>query len=437
MSLMKDLTNKATLVAADEIPITNSVDLTKSYNVTGEVLKAYVSGGTAIEFIEVTGSGDDAGLICTGQWSVGRPSAPKESVFGAGDSYPVPIAYQFDQANLSGTTITSATDVSTELQDDSANTISMFGGITVGKSLLFGSDYVFPGIKLKTITAGVMNNGDIVSEFLLDDTPTWTEVNFMASDSGYPYGQYANKLANTSGQSEQIRGGFTPNVITTRSPVTLTINGAAITKYWTVLRIGTAITTDPVIQQVKCHTNRTEINAEGVVEYFGLARRYAHISKTLSDWQNTSLSPSSEYLNYADLINIYNTNNEFVNNTLDATAYAFVVPSGLDTSVDLNIEVSWYVRDNDTGDVKLNLRGALIPEDSILDGTIPSTSTEITTTITTAQPNKLIRITFTFPVAGALAGDTIALKLWRDGSDDTLEGSIILENALVSGVFWK
>ena len=78
-------------------PVTNIDDNTEyrivigglSKNVLGSVLKTYLGEGTATPFIEVVGTGDDKGLVCTEQWAVGKPSNPKESVFGGGDSYGV------------------------------------------------------------------------------------------------------------------------------------------------------------------------------------------------------------------------------------------------------------------------------------------------------------------------------------------------------------
>ncbi len=387
----------------------------------------------------ITGSGDDAGVsIPDGQFSVGKAGAGQESVFGEGDSYPVPVAYRFDQANLSGRVITGATDVASELQNDSANPISMFDGITVGKSLLFGSDVPFQGIKLKTITAGVMNNGDIITEYLADSTPTWTEIKFMATDANQPFNQYAKVLANHSGESEQIRGGFTPNVIVSRVPVTLTINGVGISKYWTVMRIGTAITTDPIIQQVKLHTNRHEINAGGEEEDFGIARKPVTILSNLEAWGDNSAA--SELVLYGTDVSVYRSDCEFADSATDKLATAIKIPIGLDTSIPLQLKVSWYAKANEDGDVRLKVNFVIDSDGDTLDGSIVSTALSEVITVTGATETKVLRTTaYLLDVSDALVGDTLAMRLWRNPTDteDTYTNSIIIENAQLIAYFWR
>ena len=217
-----------------------------------------------LTFLFGTATGDDKGVaVKGGQVSVGAPGEGQEMVVGEGDSYPVTIAFHCTEANTTGLTITGATDVTEILQSDESSTTGLFDGVTAGNYILVGAVERFAGVKAKIDTAGTIEPDNVCGEYLEDNSPTWTDSKYMATDSNFPYTQRGNTLASVIG-SEQWRFGYDPTAgIPTWDTVTLNINGTDYTYRWARFRIETAITLDPIIQQIKLHTNRWECNADG------------------------------------------------------------------------------------------------------------------------------------------------------------------------------
>jgi hypothetical protein len=401
-----------------------------------------------LSIMTVTAGGDDSGLaITSGQFSVGVPGNGRESVFGGGDSYPVPIAYHFDYSNLSGTTITGATDISEELQSDSGgSTVGLFDGTTAGKAILVGSDVTFGGVKAKITTAGDIGLPDnILAQYMLNDT-TWVSAQFMVTDSSEPYEQRARMLATKDNSSEQWRFGFNPEYIYSDvwQKVTLTINGSAITKYWALFRITSDITTDPVIEQLKLHTNRFEINADGFTEYFGRARYPRTLVHGINNVvTNASANPPNETVVYGDGVSALYSDNELANSAIDGFLIIQNIEEGMDTSIPLYLDVSWYVKGTNTGDVSLHANIFDVKDGFVYDGTAtPRESDEVITTI--ASDSNLVRKTtrLELPVHDLTPRDgAIVIDIHRDATgdnpNDTLSANIVVTNVKLTGYFWK
>jgi len=403
--------------------------------------------GSDVKLIS-TKTGDDKGLgIEGGQFSVGSPDSPQESVFGSGDSYPVPIAFHFDYANLSGATITGATNITSILQSDSDSSTGFFGGITSGKALLVGSLYNFGGVKVKYDDTGNVDNvSNVTLEYLQEDTgtPSWVSAPWMVTDSSQTYqisSQYANRIGASGSTSEQIRVGFNPFAIPTSwDAVTLNINGVGYTYKWALIRLTGAITEDPVVQQIKLHTNRFEINANGDTEYFGLSRKPFTISNSLNDWVDTSAAPSDESITYSTNITIARTGNEFIGSAADSIGATFKIPYRIDTSLPVIIDVYWYASSIGSGDVDIDLYYTLISLGDLLDGSISDSVTGQTVTVNNEQYVKR-KTTFVISIPTAEVDDTLVLKLERDATagnaSDTYADSMIVENVKVLAYRWK
>ena len=423
-----------------------------SVQVKNSVLKTFFDEGTATPYIDVVNVGDDKGLICTEQWSVGSPGSPKESVFGEGDSYGVGLenttpdgtpvagsAWHCDTANTTGLVITSATDVTTELSSDTGSTTGLFGGTTAGKYLLVGSDYRFHGIKAKIDTLGVVEPANVQGQYL-NPSEAWVNVPVMVTDANFPYTQKANKIATCSSCSEQWRFGFNPLTFPASwEQETLTINGVEYTKYWSRYLIETAITTDPTMEQIKLHTNRFEINADGATEYFGRSR-YA---KTILIEKHTNAlkNPSNDNLQVGVGITEIRTDNEFVNGASDGFILSGIVPEGLDSSIPLQVIIDWFPLTDNAGDVELEFETVAATDGFVYDGTtVPNAATPVITSVS-GQDNELQRSTFLVDGSGALPGDKIYGSLFRDASsgntDDTLVGNIAITGYQVIGYFWR
>lgn len=395
---------------------------------------------SVIPFITVTNDGDDKGLIVTEQFSIGLPGDDgREAVFGGGDSYPVPIAYHCTVSNTTGMTITSAIDVSTILQSDASSSTGLFNGTTTGAYILVGSDYRFGGVKAKIDILGTVEQDQVIAEYL-QDTNIWTRAYYMVTDSDYPYTQKGNLLSSCSSCSEQWRFGFDPlNVPVAWEQTTLTINGTPTTKYWARFRVSGTITADPQIEQLKLHTNRFEINADGFTEYFGISRYSKTVNITIE--ANTTKNPANENVQIASGITVFRTDNEFANSTSDGLIITGLFPEGIDTSIPILLYIDWYGKSAGTGDVELELELVIATEDFVYDGTAAKVTAN---PVITSLDNELYkRQTSVFYVIAqeALPGDTVYGSLFRDATvgnlNDTYESNIVITGVNVIGHFWK
>lgn len=391
--------------------------------------------------LTINSEGDDQGFVVDGgQFSVGTADDGRESVFGEGDSYPVPIAFHCDIADTTGLTITGATDISEILQSDSDSTTGLFGGTTAGKYILVGSIHSYGGVKAKTDTGGTAEPDNVFAEYLQDNSPTWVDAKFMSTNSGFPYDSRANVLAAVAG-SEQWRFGYDPQAgIPTWELVTLNINGVDYEYRWARFRIETAITSDPVMEQIKIHTNRYEINADGNTEYFGRARYARDLTM---HWVNTiqlnGLSPANEDITFANGLVLDYTDNEFANNTTDGRGGYLILPSGIDTSIDVHIEFLWTPMSNGSGDVVYEiLYYQAAVGDVISSANTPVTNQEIVT-IDANSDNVLTKTIVTIPINELMEGEILAFGFKRLGSDasDTYTSAIAMINVRAIGYFWR
>lgn len=414
-----------------------------SATTSGKVNKIEFGSNGSLQ-LESDTSTDDKGLsLIGGQFSVGSPSDPNESVFGEGDSYPVgengSLVFHFDYANLSGTTLTGATDITTILGSDTGSTTGLFDGTTAGKAVLVGSDYRYGGTKAKIDTLGDVEPENIISEYLKDDTPTWVQSLYMVTDADYPYEQKANAIGSCSSCSEQWRFGFDPTgtIPIVWDDVTLNINGTDYTKKWALFRITSTITKDIVLEQIKLHTSRYEVNSDGFTEYFGRSR-YAKtipITKTANALKN----PANENVTIAVGITEIRTDNEFNNGANDGLILRGVVPEGLDTSIPVQLIIDWYPKGTGSGDVKLQLETLTTNTGFVYDGTAPvNTATPQITSIDN-QEEELHQSTFLVSPFNSTPGDKIYGSLFRDASDaqDTYAANIVIVDYNVIGYFWK
>lgn len=411
-----------------------------------------VSSEIATDYIEVVNIGDDKGLIITEQLSVGSPASPKESVFGEGDSYgvgkedttpdgvpKVGSAWHCDIANTTGFTITSAVDVTTILSSDSDSTTGLFGGESTGLYILVGSDYTYGGVKAKMDTLGTIEPANVIGEYLASASG-WVTAPFMATDGDFPYTQKGNQLASCSSCSEQWRFGFNPlSLPVSWEKVTLTINGTEYTKYWSRFRITSDITLDPIMEQIKVHTNRFEINADGATEYFGKARYARSIETNIT--ANANKTPISEDIKIAVGITEAKTLNEFADGKSDGLIVSGVVPEGIDTSIPTQVIVDWYAKGTNTGNVELELETVKVGSGFVYDGTATSNAQTPVITAIDNDPELKQSSTFLVDVSTGLPQERIYASLFRDATsgntDDTFVGNIVITRVQVIGYFWK
>lgn len=437
MGKVSDYPLKAPVESTDKIFGSDSSGNVKNFDT--DDLAAFVSEGTAVPFIEVTGSGDDTGLICTEQWAVGKPGAGKESVFGEGDSYPVQAAYHCDIANTTGMTITGAIDITSILASDTGSTTGLFNGTAPGKYIVIGSDYRFSGVKVKVDTNGTIEPGNVIAEYL-EGIDTWTRSYFMATYADYPYTQLGDKLATCSSCSEQWLFGFNPlSLPVPWEKVTLTINGTPIEKYWARFRITDTITLDPVIEQIKHHTNNFQIESDGFTWYSGRSRYSKSID--IDVMGNADKTPTNTSIKIADGITVYREKNTFNNSSNDGIIIEGTIPEGIDTSIPVTLYVDWYPKDDSAGDVELEFDLVVAGDTFTYDGL--NTIRELTPVITTVSGNAEEKQTSIFQAITetGIPGDTVYASLHRDATPanttDTYAGSVVITRVRLVGYFWR
>lgn len=226
--------------------------------------------GDIISFVDVKEG--DHGHRVFGESGTGRAERGSETVLGEGDSYTRGmLVYAYDDG--AGTYV----DVSADAASASGSTFAI-PGLDTDDALYMASSLVnvdvlqFYGLKISLATAPVVGGGGIDTEFW--NGSAWVHFDRMLTDSGGSYWPHGESLAQSPG-SYQMR--FDPTMLTTwakNDPITPAIGTSY---YWVRLRNTGGVTTAPVFEQFKLHTNRTEINADGYIEYMGGSRPIAEL----------------------------------------------------------------------------------------------------------------------------------------------------------------
>ncbi len=377
------------------------------------------------DFLFVNPTGDDSGLLVkNGQLSVGDYENGYESVFGGGDSHTNGMVVFSTE---DGTTYIDNTEAAAS---DSSSTYETFGGfITAGAIDYIGGDHHFCGIKLKTAATLTPGSGAVTREFW--NGSAWEVFTMMATKSDAPYTQRADNIGTVAG-SEQVRFGECGTQSKT------TVNG--VEKYWIRFRITSNISAVGEIEQIKLHTNRFEINADGVTEYFGNSIYQKDLAM---QWANTiqldGLSPANESITFADnSLKLDYADNEFANNTTDGRGGVVIIPQGMDTSRGVTLEVLWTPMNDAAGDTVYQLITYQTSVGDVLTASNAATVETGTATIESGSDNLLTKTVMLVDVQHLVPGEMLVFGLKRLGSDaaDTYAGNVALINIRAIGYFW-
>ncbi len=376
---------------------------------------------------------DDEGFKIYGELGVGRPELGKESVFGEGDSYTRGmLVYTYDTSSY--------VDVSTAARSASTSTFTFpatasGNAIYVSSDLVNGSDYVqFFGVKANTTTAAVLGGGEIVTEYW--NGSDWVHLHTMCTNSLSPYLPYGETIFERE-QFEQIR--FNYEMLddwTANDPV----GTATGDRYWIRFRIDSAITTAPIFQQYKLHTNRHEVNADGYDEFFGKGRPKGTLPWSITDAKAWGSSPGNQDLFIFDSpeSNDYDigfglSENSFAVAAFDRISIGRLLPLDMDTSCPIDIELYWMGTSSSAGDILFKKSAGVISVGdgvAITAGAAPATIRDGITTSTlvsvgAGEDSILKRTTFHVHLDSAVAlhsdgsSDFMGISLARDGADGT------------------
>jgi hypothetical protein len=381
--------------------------------------------GATIVSQHVSDFAGDLATIILGELQVGSPEMPSESVFGEGDSHVRGMSV-FRNTNLEAGVWS---DITTEMASASGSTANAFPGAGVGNTFYIGGDLEFPGFKVDTTVAIALGAGALIWEFW--SGAAWTEFALMAADSVAPYGSHAEDVFGRVA-FEQVRFGIPLTGWTQKS-----LNGT--TKFWARARVSAGITTVPTLEQTKLHTNRTEINADGVTEHFGTAELTQNLfwHRNLVD-PIVGVAPQSANLDFSANITLGAINNSFRDNQVDAVGGTAEIPEGLDTSQPLSLVLTWRPTAS-PGNIEFELITALRQVGQLLNGAAPETLVNTIAGVTTT--NQIAQTSIDIDVSSLVPGDILAIRIGRDATpgnpQDTLVGNVHIINDDLKGIFWR
>ncbi len=390
--------------------------------------KISLAVGTLVQGTIVSDVEDDEGTISLGQFSIGLPLAGRETSMGEGDSFTTNM-HVFTNTNLE---VGAWVDETVTARSPSASTFAPFPGVGVGNTCYFGwEDDTFPNMKQKINgTAINLGTGALVWEFW--NGGAWTAFTLMVTDSVAPYDQYAEGVWERASQSDHFRHGDMPGW------ASKVLNGQAA--YWIRSRVSVAITTSPLIQQVKIGRSRTEFNADGFEEHFGASEPPFDYPFGLSHMTEVSgLVPANADLAYSATVVLRATRNKMANNSLDGTGGAFAIYEGTDTSKPLIVTAEIYP-EGVGGDFEIGFTHTVHRPDDPLDGTVAESAVfDVQTAVTANVPQEF---SFSVDISQLLVGDTVAFAFSRDARGandppDTLVAAVVLESVRVTVTSWQ
>lgn len=293
--------------------------------------KLYLNGAH-VTMSHISSNEGDEGLNIKGELHVGSPERGYESVFGEGDSYTRGLlAYSFDGSNY--------TDISSDVQSYSGSTFT-FPNLNVNTSIYLSSNILvnelsdyhqFLGIKMLSTIAQI--GGTVVVEYW--NGSAWSTVNHMITQSADKYLRKGNQLFSVTPGTYQIR--FNPFIVADWTKNEPSVGMGS--RYWIRFRISSGLTTAPVFEQFKLHTNRTELNEDGYVEYFGSARTYSGVPVPWSTFQDAGSSLGDQDLWLSTNCKVGLINNNFNTNGDSIGAITFLKPQ-IDTSAPLKLRAA-------------------------------------------------------------------------------------------------
>jgi len=408
--------------------------------------------------VYVDGTFEDTGLRIEAELSVGSVEKPTEAIFGEGDSYVRGmVVFTTDATATSTLDGGNFLDVSS-LAASAANSSFSFQGSTANHTILIGSERQNSsgvvkhwGFKAKVITAAVeVTPKSFVHEIW--DGSAWVSVGVLATHSSKFY-RYANECFIRSNNSEHIRYGVDENTTWSKK----TINGKNL--YWSRIRITSGLTTAPVFEQFKVHSNRAEINGDGTLTFHGLAR----FANTLLGVGNI-FGESGGVVNFGQAVGsgglptgwTHQVKNSQFNGLGDAVYTQFPLPRGIDTSFPLEVSVQWNASISSSPSANMQFIASLlavevegIEEADPTGGIVPIFRSLANTETMTSKPGQSFTVTINdvdstkiqlmkfpgFDISDYYEGDMVFLRVEMD-LDGIQNANANMFSLEISGVRW-
>ena len=367
---------------------------------------------------------DDAGMRLIGDVSIGHPFDSHEISIGEGDS----STYQMRVFTFDG--VSTYVDQTSAAKSRSSSSFDFFTDTTNGMVYIGSTARQFFGVKIDIATAKV--GGQCTCQYW--NGTAWTDCNACVTKADAPYTNYTyRRFEHTGGQ--QIR--FDTSISADWSQVD--VNG--VTAYWVRSVITEPLTTSPVIERIKLHTNRTEINKDGFIEYFGSAQPSLYVYN-FNEYDLSGASPSNSTISLSSNVGLIANDKRFSNNTVDGRVFGVFMPSAVDTSRPMEFIVNWYPDTNNAGDVELEV--ILVRDVASGINVNNQTLTETSQTVITSVNNSsgiLQTSSFSFDIGLTTASTYKFLALRRDASGgnvvDTLVGDIVITTVYAKFIKWS
>lgn len=310
-----------------------------------DVRNASLNDLSTIEGIFLNEVPEENRLTVLSELSVGTAGLGKQSTFGGGDSYQNGLlVYTYNGSTY--------TNVSADAKTGTGTTFT-FPGTTTGNSILVsstfpifeGTTHQFSGIKHRCLTAAVLGAGEIVAEYW--DGNAWVEFSHMSqagsTDNHIKYGKNIFTRIN----DEQVY--FNNNILTDwvrNDPMSL-----GTVYYWIRFKIASNITTAPIFDSFKIHTDRTQIQEDGFISYFGRARRLKQLSNDIR-FVGSINSPNNQDVFLSDNLSVGKNENEFFSSgslsNNDQAGAVFRLPEDTDTSTPITLNIKYLSSDTGT-----------------------------------------------------------------------------------------
>jgi hypothetical protein len=284
----------------------------------------------------------DEGMNIIGELHVGTPLRPAESIVGSGDSH----IFEYVYTETTGSVFTDRTAAAVSF---SGSTFT-FDGITAGNAVYIANRHpmTFEGVKALITTAADLGTGNIVAEYW--NGSAWTIFNGSTVQSSTPYLKFAKNYFSQSGSYHIKFNPYIRDTWATNDPV-----GLGSSYYWIRFRITADIVTAPVIEQIKVHTDRTEINGDGTIEYHMDGRTYKKLVVDAVKPLEGNMQNGSVYVD--ENVGVGLENNRFTT-TSDLLGVSFELPEDCDTSAP--IIFVWKGKFATAGNVDFTVRRKIV-----------------------------------------------------------------------------
>ncbi len=368
---------------------------------------------------------DDEGLNVLGELRVGTAARPAETCLGSGDSYADTVRaeyYMFDGSSswYLGDSLSLIDNKAVTFPNTNVNTAIYFAS-KVSDSL------IHHGIKVFVDDSMTIGSGEVLAEYW--NGSTWTEFNGMVKDGDPPFSYHAKDYFEQT-QSTHINYNIE---MTNDDWIANDPFSTGNARKWVRFRIATAITASPEFNQVKLHPNRTEVNSDGTVEYFGDSRNTQLLIFPPGEPFEGNMGNQTLYVD--EDIGVGYSDNRFTA-TSDKIGYQINLPDNIDTSCPINLV--WGGHSASAGSITWTIRWKIVsPGDNLYTSEPAATGESFSTTVTKTISSGILEqfsaqldVSEAIPKRQGSFGD----QIWLSLQPSTLPGNFSL--AQIGSVYY-